>query len=239
MIGGGTSLGAITNGEATSIEMTEDPDHEGIYLTKGCGFFPYGIVDQHFSQRSRLGRLTLAAWLNRDKWSQAIGIDEDTALEVDLKNGTGTVWGRNHILVIDLKQSQGIKNDLGYSFKNVTLSILQQGDEIDLIHSQITIAKDKTLIKKETKNKKPGFIQTGAFGGNGYSLLDMVEELISHSEEEETLNNLTLINQDTAIQFSLKNTKETLLYRSSKQKNRFSVTHLSFDITPLKIKVLK
>lgn len=239
MIGGGTSLGAIINGEASSIEMTEEPDHEGIYLTKGCGFFPYGIVDQHFSQRARLGRLTLAAWLNREKWSQAIGIDEDTALEVDLKNGTGMVWGRNHILVIDLKQSQGIKNDQGYSFKNVSLSILQQGDEIDLKQGQITIAKDKTLLKKETKDKRTSFIQTGALGGDGYSLFDMVGEIITQSEEEETLNNLTLISQDTAVQFSLKNTKETLLYRSTKQKNRFSVTHLSFDITPLKIKVLK
>lgn len=239
MIGGGNSIGAITNGLATSIEQTDDTKHEGIYLTKGCGFFPFGIVDQHFSQRSRLGRLTLAAWLNKDKWSQAIGIDENTALEVDLKKGTAKVWGQNHVLVIDLEKAKGNKTDQGYAFKDVTLSLLQQGDEIDLLNKVITIAKDKSLLKKSQTKDSFTWRQSGVMGGDGYTLLDMIESIIKNRLQTETLSNLTILDSEKAIQFVLKSSEGTSLYESDKQNSRFSVTHLLFDITPKKITISK
>jgi len=46
----------------------------------GFGFFPYGILDTHFSQRNRESRLINLA--RKTKTSQAYGIDEDTILIV-------------------------------------------------------------------------------------------------------------------------------------------------------------
>ena len=56
MIVSGTSLNALSAG------ITQDPDEEdGFRIGRGLGFFSWGLVDQHFLQRGRIGRLLAAA----------------------------------------------------------------------------------------------------------------------------------------------------------------------------------
>jgi len=69
-------------------------------LTSGLGLLPGAIVDQHFDQRARYGRLMALVAGSPDLLG--IGIDEDTAAEI--RDGrTLTVHGSGAIFVVDAR----------------------------------------------------------------------------------------------------------------------------------------
>ncbi len=70
----GTSAGASALGE-TAISGEED-----MRFSPGLDFVPRVVIDQHFSQRDRLGRLRQG--LSQTDEHVGIGIDEDTALVI-------------------------------------------------------------------------------------------------------------------------------------------------------------
>lgn len=59
MIAAGTSLAALTGGIVTHFDGADFPEDSALFVTRGLGFFPHGVVDQHFNQRARIGRLAL------------------------------------------------------------------------------------------------------------------------------------------------------------------------------------
>jgi cyanophycinase len=75
MILSGTSLNALSAGLSNS---AQDPDD--FRLGSGLGFFSWGLVDQHFLHRGRIGRLLAAS---RELGQEmAFGVDENSALIV-------------------------------------------------------------------------------------------------------------------------------------------------------------
>lgn len=96
---GGTSAGA----SALSAHMVafggpgEVPKQRLAHMSAGLGLLPGAVIDQHFSQRNRLGRLLL---LVAESPSQlGIGIDEDTAIAV---RGDGfEVLGNGYVAIYD------------------------------------------------------------------------------------------------------------------------------------------
>ena len=72
---GGTSMEAVIHG------VVGDPELPGLLVGNGLGFFPYGLVDQHFIQRGRIGRLVAA--MAHASAPYGFGIDENTAMFVD------------------------------------------------------------------------------------------------------------------------------------------------------------
>ena len=96
MILGGTSIEAVVHG------VTDDPERPGLLMGTGLGFFPFGMVDQHFIKRGRLGRLVVAmagAGVRR-----GFGIDENTALLVE--GAAARVCGEYGVMVIDIGPAQ-------------------------------------------------------------------------------------------------------------------------------------
>jgi len=98
----GSSYFAALNGSVTSDEALANPYNT--LVTLGHDDFiniPYlqnTITDQHFSQRTREGRLvTFMARMNKDlnKNPRGIAVDEQTAVCVD-QNGIATVYGINN-----------------------------------------------------------------------------------------------------------------------------------------------
>ena len=69
---------------------------EQLLLSRGLGFLPGGIVDQHFNRRARLQRL-LAAMEDADE-NEGFGISEDTALEVSLSDRALCVHGSAYVM---------------------------------------------------------------------------------------------------------------------------------------------
>lgn len=74
---------------------------EPLVLGKGLGFLPGYVVDQHFSQRARLPRLLRASACGAGR---GIGIDEDTALIVNVKTQQANVTGRGKVTILESKR---------------------------------------------------------------------------------------------------------------------------------------
>lgn len=97
---GGTSAGAavmsrhmLAQGEATKL-----PEKEVADLDLGLGFVSRAIIDQHFSERGRLGRLlsAMAQWPTM----LGVGIDENTALVIE-RGAAVEVVGQGAVTVVD------------------------------------------------------------------------------------------------------------------------------------------
>ncbi len=93
----GTSAGASVMSDVmiSSGEGKNAPRRKGIRLAPGLGFIEDCIIDQHFEERGRIGRLMTSIAQNPEKLG--IGIDEDTAIIVNDQNkfrviGSGAVY---------------------------------------------------------------------------------------------------------------------------------------------------
>ncbi len=74
------------------------PNEQGVTLTPGLGLINKIILDQHFSQRNRLGRLLSAVSYN--PFAIGFGICEDTAIFID-SNDVIEIVGSGCVTVID------------------------------------------------------------------------------------------------------------------------------------------
>lgn len=115
----GTSAGASMM-SATMLDEGDSKEcaRKGIVtLGEGMGFLPGMIIDQHFAQRGRLGRLLAAVAERPDLLG--VGIGEDTAMIVE--GDSFRVIGRGVATVID--GSRVRYNDLEFRRKNEPLTL--------------------------------------------------------------------------------------------------------------------
>ena len=165
MIEGGTSLEAATYGVVT------DPDMPGLLLRHGLGFFPWGIVDQHFIKRGRLGRLIVA--MTESGSRRGFGIDENTALFVD--GDMGRVIGEFGAFVLDFK---GAKHDKRRrSVDNITFGYADDGDSIDLANGLIIPGPEKRPVStRDVAYRAAARSLRNVFGA--YTLYDLLARLV-------------------------------------------------------------
>ncbi len=103
-------------------------------MSPGLGLMEQVIIDQHFEQRGRLGRLLVGVAQNPSVLG--IGIDEDTAIKVH-DNASFEVVGTNCVTVIDGRtiQSSNVSElnpeDI-IALSNVTIHVLPNGYGFDL-----------------------------------------------------------------------------------------------------------
>ncbi len=97
---GGTSAGASAmSGHMLATGRVElHPEKGSVSLGAGLGFLHRVVVDQHFSERQRLSRLLSVVAQN--PYLQGIGIDEDTALVVEIGRGI-EVLGQGAVTIVD------------------------------------------------------------------------------------------------------------------------------------------
>lgn len=127
----GTSAGASVMSDAMIVtgDSEEGPRKCTVEMEKGLGLIKGLIIDQHFSQRGRIGRLLVA--IAQNPQSLGIGIDEDTAIIID-KNNNIKVIGSSSVYIIDGKNmncsnvSQNSPKE-HFSMFNVLLHILTPG----------------------------------------------------------------------------------------------------------------
>lgn len=122
MITGGTSDGALIMGAQAKPPWIErsDPETKIRPVTYhgggGLKFFPYGVMDTHFSERGR--QLRLAKLVLESEARLGFGVDETTALvvtPVDEGNAEFTVVGQNGVYVVEQDgDSRSDKNTLQF-----------------------------------------------------------------------------------------------------------------------------
>jgi cyanophycinase len=102
-------------------------------IAAGLGVLPGVIVDQHFQQRNRLGRLL--SLIAQNPSLLGLGVDEDTAGVVG-PDHVMEVVGRGSITVVDGSQSETDAWDVGghrpILVSNVVLHSLPAGYKFDL-----------------------------------------------------------------------------------------------------------
>ena len=132
---GGTSAGAsamsvhmLANGEAVL-----QPEKGAVNMAAGLGLVGHVLIDQHFSERRRLGRLLTAVAQN--PCLQGIGIDEDTALVIE--RGVGIeILGEGAVTVIDGRRMRSnlaqVANGENPEMIDVRLHLLPAGSRYTL-----------------------------------------------------------------------------------------------------------
>jgi cyanophycinase len=132
----GTSAGASAMSETMIVEGDSDeaPKKNTLKMAPGMGLIAEVVVDQHFAQRGRIGRLLSAVAQNPH--TLGIGIDEDTAIAV-AADGLFEVYGSQTVTVVDGRQithtnaSESSPSE-ALALTNITLHVLPAGYRFDL-----------------------------------------------------------------------------------------------------------
>lgn len=132
----GTSAGASAMTETMIVEGKDnDPARKcTLKMAPGLGLLKEAVVDQHFDQRGRLGRLLCGVAQNPRMLG--IGIDEDTAIRV-FNDGHFDVIGSNAVTIIDGKSIKSsnvseLKPDEVLAISNVVVHVLPQKYGFDM-----------------------------------------------------------------------------------------------------------
>ena len=110
----------------------ESPKKCTLKMAPGLGLIKGVIIDQHFAQRGRIGRILVG--IAENPQSIGIGIDEDTAIVVN-ETGDLQVIGSGAVYVIDGSRitntnvSEEHPDDI-LSIYNVLLHVLKSGDKL-------------------------------------------------------------------------------------------------------------
>jgi cyanophycinase len=154
---GGTSAGAAMMSHSMIIrgESNCTPRLGGTEIGPGMNFLPDTMIDTHFSQRGRIGRLlTAIAHYPQDI---GFGIDENTALVKS--DGKLEVIGENTVTVIDAgdityTNLPDLERDQALTIHGVRIHVLSTGHKFDLEKRAPIDETDKALnVKAATVEK--------------------------------------------------------------------------------------
>jgi cyanophycinase len=152
----GTSAGAAAMPQTMLIDGASDESNRirTIGMAPGLGLIDGVVIDSHFAQRGRLGRLLGA--VSQNPKNLGLGIDEDTAVYVQNNQEYFEVLGSGAVYVIDGSSitfsSLSDKNaEEVLSLYDVKLHVLSRGDCFDLVKRQPTYA----IIEEKDSQKSP------------------------------------------------------------------------------------
>jgi cyanophycinase len=155
----GTSAGAAVMSETMLVVGGDEQSHViggAVRMAPGLGLVDGVVIDQHFMERGRFGRLIGAVAQNPK--NLGIGIDEQTAIVVERGNGF-YVLGSSAVYVIDgteVTYSNIAEEDLKktLSIYNVRMHVLSQGDRFDLINRAPRQMKGRAAEKLPEKEEE-------------------------------------------------------------------------------------
>lgn len=131
----GTSAGAAMMPDMMIVEGESEtnPRMEVVSMDRGMGFLPGVVIDQHFAQRGRLGRLLSA--IAQQPVNLGFGIDENTAIAINGKELE--VIGAGAITIVDVanithNNVEELLRDEPLALCNATLHILPHGYKFNL-----------------------------------------------------------------------------------------------------------
>jgi len=150
----GTSAGASMMSQIMVVKGEDDeaPRKCTLKMAPGMGLLNGVIIDQHFNQRGRLGRLLSAVAQN--PIILGIGIDEDTAIVVKdgekfnvIGSGVATVVDGRDILFTNVSEQHP---DDPLAITNVKIHILPEGYGFNL-KEKVAILLEETTIREDKK----------------------------------------------------------------------------------------
>ncbi|NMA34867.1 MAG: cyanophycinase [Clostridiaceae bacterium] len=143
----GTSAGASAMSRTMIVDGNDnDPARKcTLKMAPGLGLLDMALIDQHFHQRGRIGRLLCGVAENPS--ILGIGIDEDTAVRV-FPDDHFEVIGSNSVTVVDgrdIKSSNvsELMPDENLAITNVVLHVLPAGYGYDMANRKVIRVEEK------------------------------------------------------------------------------------------------
>jgi len=237
MIAAGDSFTGLTSGYTQDYEGSEQQEQGKILLTHGLGLFPYGIVDQHFDRKSRLGRLARVVVENTKSFRQGFGIDENTAMLVDLEQSTVEVAGRGSVTLLDAKASVRIGSDQAFGVRDLVVSVIAPGDQYSLT-AGVSVAEGKALT-----NNNEAFSGSRLNGGGMGLPNARLEHLLAYelldNKSVSQLDRFTLRNNGEGFVFRFRQTNQSRGYWGylDGTKDSYSIVDVALDIIPANFEI--
>lgn len=237
MIARGDSLTALTQAPAKSGDPLGKTG-EALVLTRGLGFLPLGIADQHFDRRARLGRLARALAEADPKDRTGFGIDEDTALIVDLASGRASVAGAGSVIYLDGRDAESSQSKGRHSVSGLRVSVLTDGDEISLVTWHIEPAAYKTPIRGQTLNDHV----PPSGGGMAVAAPDLETTLsldLVDNSQTDALSRISLAESGVGFRYRFEKVPATEGYRgkASDGRTRYTIVNVGFDIEQIDFEI--
>jgi cyanophycinase len=146
MVGGGDSYDVLKGGFSTgggsaagAPELGKPGDSIAyspvLYPYGGLGVFHFGVLDSHFSKRTREARLVRA--VSDSGMDFGFGVDENTALQVSQADATGTthfsVVGAGGVFIVDVRRAKASANaDRHFFISGARAHYLLPGDRASI-----------------------------------------------------------------------------------------------------------
>lgn len=234
MIAAGDSFNALATTPGEHYYGMESQEYGVLYLHHGLGFFPYGLVDQHFDRKARLGRLIRA--LAETGVQRGYAVDEDTGMLIDLAAQTLQVVGAANVTIVDASTARFTKTP--FAARELSLTVLSPGDIFDLeSHVYLPIDDTPSTVGNEYASGAP---HQGAGMALANHRLDQLlgYELLDNSDSQEVRRYSFLENgQGFRYRFiQLKNSEGYWRYTSG-SKDQYSIINVRMDVEPVAVKV--
>lgn len=239
MIGGGNSLAALKHGVITGYQGDDFPESDGLLMSEGLGFFPLGIVDQHFEQRARIGRLVVALMNEKPDFNLGFGVDENTALIYIGSLNLVKVAGAGGVTLIDasnasLSYFQGLP-----AIENILVNLLQEGDSFDGAKGLIipSVGKKLTRGNEYYNTENPG--QAGILSANSTSFSDLATVSLMDNKSADSVQNISFSDQHSGFMVTLYKTPRSAGFYTDQPdgEDHYTVTRIRMDIVPVQVTI--
>jgi len=241
MLVGGSSAGALRHGIAETDSVNQEAG--ALLLGTGFGYFEHGTIDQHFDAKARLGRLLLAlASQPAAERQPGFGIDENTALVVDLREATATVAGSGSVIHVTLPpdsvEASGALEP-PYRLTDVRLDLLSAGDRIGLREGSIDPAPDKATTHEQPYYDIPQPEASGVLSGFGTLNQLITRQLIDNQAATHATSWLLPKDSDFGYQLNFRQTEDSRgfwTYRNG-QVDHYTVIDIRLDLLPVEFTI--
>lgn len=234
MIGNGSSLEALMYGAETSPPGEELPGHQGVLLTKGLGFFPHGLVDQHFHARSRTGRLLVAMAYTAQP--MAYGIDENTALVYYGKEDRMKVAGAAAVTIFDASHAKIESSETLSSIENLKIHYLESGDSYNFNTGLIVPSAEKILLSGNEEYEESYPFPGGMFAP-APTFQRLITKYLMNNKTNQSVSSLNFTEKDIAYQITLSKTDDSQAFILNRENSSPSYTLVSVNLSLSKMHI--
>lgn len=154
----GTSAGAsiLSSHMVAYGSSGNSPKMRMAQMVAGFGLVPEAIIDQHFRQRDRLGRLMMMVASNPSLLG--VGVDEDTAA-IFGEDGSLEVLGRHSVTIIDGADAYTdvyrVKGHGGITLSGAKIHVLTGGHVFDTMSRTLVATPELPSLNGSAENSRP------------------------------------------------------------------------------------
>lgn len=240
MITGGVSMASLKHGITDKYIQKEQQDNGPLTLGKGLGFFKYGIIDQHFDKKNRLGRLVVATMHNKETFPFGFGIDENTALVYYSKTGLIEVAGEGGVTIVDVRKAKMSKMKGKYkSYTNIDISYIEQGDAYTHSVEQFEIHPDKKPTTGNEYYSIPTSVQSGIFSSYSSTYRELISYHLIDNRSNDKVISYCYDDDPVALKvvFSKKENSRGYWTNNLTGRDNYSFLHIGMDVIPVRVRI--